>query len=188
MKARLPSLAAAWLTLIAPVPAQLLVGYGLFPYDPLCAESCLRSLTGYTLECTMPAMDHGDMMMMSSSTTPDCFASDTAFLTTVAWCFNTKCAEFNIPVSKLQFYWEKFVTGSSKVPAKWTYPIALSKVTSPPTHVLNSSDTDLTVTSIVSPDMYLKQWNVLGMVARENVVESKYRYKNRLHGREKTGR
>ena len=70
MKARLLSLAAAWLTLIMPVPAQLLVGYGLFPYDPLCAESCLRSLTGYTLECTMPAMDHGHMMMMASSTNP----------------------------------------------------------------------------------------------------------------------
>ena len=176
MKAQLPSLAAAWLTLIMPVPAQLLVGYGLFPYDPLCAESCLRSLTGYTLECTMPAMDHGHMMMMASSTNPDCFARDTAFLTTVAWCLSTKCAEYIVPVSKLQAYWEKFVTGSSTVPAKWTCPNALSKVTSPPTHVLNSSDTDLTVTSIVSPDLYLKQWNVLGMVARENVVESKYRY------------
>ncbi|KLU92767.1 hypothetical protein MAPG_11708 [Magnaporthiopsis poae ATCC 64411] len=33
-----------------------LIGLGYLPYDPLCAESCLRSLMSYTLSCT-PSMD-----------------------------------------------------------------------------------------------------------------------------------
>lgn len=178
MKAQLPvpTLAAAWLTLTAPVASQLLVGYGFYPYGPLCAESCLRALSPYTLNCTVPADHHGGHSH-GSSTTPDCYASNTPFLTSAAWCFSTKCAEHNVPVSTLQRFWEQFVTGSNKVPAKWSYPIALSNVDpQPPTYHLGGADMDLNVTSVVSPDAYLKQWNVLGMVAREGVVESKYRH------------
>ncbi len=150
--------------------------HGFSPYEPLCAESCLRALSSYTLDCTSPADHHGGHSH-GSSTTPDCYASNTPFLTSVAWCFSTKCAEHSVPVSTLQRFWERFVTASNgKVAAKWSYPIALANVgPQPPTHQLDGADTDLNVTSIVSPDAYLKQWNVLGMVAREGVVESKYR-------------
>ncbi|KAG7285983.1 hypothetical protein NEMBOFW57_008279 [Staphylotrichum longicolle] len=156
MKASL-RMAAAWLALAGPATAQFLVGYGFDPYEPLCAESRRPQQA----ICTAPRSN-------------ECYASNTPFLTSVAWCFSTKCAEFNIPASTLQAFWEKSVTGSSKVAAKWTYPVALAQVEPPPTYQLNGSEPLLNVTSLVSPDTYLRQWNVLGMVAREGVVESKY--------------
>ncbi|KAK0627938.1 hypothetical protein B0T14DRAFT_563702 [Immersiella caudata] len=169
--------AAALLTasLTGQAAAQFLTGFGFYPYEPLCAESCLRSLSSYTLACTTPTQDHSGHDH-SSSTSPECYASDTPFLTSVAWCFSTKCAaESNIPVSTLQLFWEKFVTGTSKVSAKWSYETALANVSpKPPTYQLGDADTGLNVTSIVPPDTYLAQWNVLGMVARENYVESKF--------------
>lgn len=168
-------MAAAWLALAGPATAQFLVGYGFDPYEPLCAESCIRSLSSFTLDCSNTEGGHSGHMH-GSSTSNECYASNTPFLTSVAWCFSTKCAEFNIPASTLQAFWEKSVTGSSKVVAKWTYPVALAQVESPPTYQLNGSEPLLNVTSLVSSDTYLRQWNVLGMVAREGVVESKYRY------------
>jgi len=174
MKAPL-RVAAAWLTLAGPVTAQFLVGYGFNPYDPLCAESCIRSLSSYTLDCSDTDGGHSGHMH-GSSTSNECYASNTPFLTSVAWCFSIKCGEYDIPASTLQAFWEKSVTGSSKVAAKWTYPVALAQVESPPTYQLNGSEPLLNVTSLVSPKAYLSQWNVLGMVAREGVVESKYRY------------
>ena len=103
---KIPS-ASSWLTLIGlsagRAAAELLIGYGNMPYDPLCAESCLRSLTTYTLDCTHTA-DGDHSHSHGPATSPECFASSTPFLTTVAWCMNTKCAEYNIPVSKLQLF------------------------------------------------------------------------------------
>ncbi|GAB1312357.1 Ferric oxidoreductase domain-containing protein [Madurella fahalii] len=155
--------------------AELLIGYGNMPYDPLCAESCLRSLTTYTLDCTHTGGGHGHGHGHGPATSPECFASSTPFLTTVAWCINTKCAEYNVAVSKLESFWEQWVTGNRSVAAKWTYSVALTHIDPrPPTHHLGDADTILNVTSIVSPSAYLRQWNVLGMVVRENVVESTY--------------
>lgn len=151
-----------------------LAGYGFSPYDPLCAESCLRSFSSLMLACTPASHDHGHSHM--SATPPECYANDTAFLTSVAWCFYESCAEYDVPISKLQRFWENTVTGSSSVPPKWPYSVALANVDpSPPTYRLTSADTDLNRTSLVNPNNYLAQWNVLGNVAREALVESNYR-------------
>jgi len=152
----------------------LLTGYGFSPYEPLCAESCLRSFTSYMLACTPMSDDHSHSHM--STTPPGCYAEDTSFLTSVAWCFSERCADYDIPISKLQLFWEQFVTGTSKVAPKWPYSVALATVNpKPPAYQLTSADTDLNQTSLVSPDSYLAQWNVLGGVAREGLVESQYR-------------
>ncbi|KAK5660439.1 hypothetical protein OQA88_12983 [Cercophora sp. LCS_1] len=151
-----------------------LTGYGFTPYDPLCAESCLRSLSSYMLACSPASDDHSHSHM--SSTPPECYADDTPFLTSVAWCFHSRCASFNIPVSKLQRFWEQSVTGTPKVAPKWPYSVALANITSPPTYQLGSDDTHLNQTSLVVETTYLAQWNVLGGVAREGLVESNYSF------------
>ena len=153
----------------------LLIGFGFSPYHPLCAESCLRSFTSYMLSCSPSSDGHSHSHM--SATPPECYAKDTAFLTSVAWCFSGKCADSGVPISKLQAFWEQFVTGSPKVTPKWTYSVALANVDpTPPTYQLTAVDTDLNQTSLVSLDKYLAQWNALGNVAREGLVESNYRY------------
>ncbi|KAL8308395.1 hypothetical protein RB597_000398 [Gaeumannomyces tritici] len=162
-----PARVAAWLGLLAlPTAAQYhLIGLGYLPYDPLFAESCLRSLSTYTLGCTLEmdmAGGHGGHAM--SMTPPECFAADDAFLTSVAWCLHSKCADSGVPASKLESFWEQFVTGSAgRLPAKWTYTEALAAVDPrPPSRQPDASDYELNVTSVVNPVVYLMQWNVLG--------------------------
>lgn len=100
-----------------------------------------------------------------SMTPPECFAADGPFLTSVAWCLHSKCAAASgVPASKLESFWEQFVTGSAgKVPARWTYAEALAVVDPrPPPRQLGASDRELNATSIVNPVVYLMQWNVSG--------------------------
>jgi hypothetical protein len=86
-----------------------------------------------------------------------------------------KCV--GVPASKLEAYWEDWVTGDKGVQPKWTFSEALANVDPrPPKAQLNSSDTTLNATSIVAPTTYLSQWNVLGAVRDETAIESKYRY------------
>ncbi|KAK0701275.1 ferric reductase-like transmembrane component [Lasiosphaeris hirsuta] len=173
---KMPS--AAWLALpclVSPAVAQVLVGFGNVVYDPLCAESCLRSLTSYMLDCSGMGEDHDGMEMMSMPMTADCYAHSTPFLTSVAWCMSTKCAGQDIALSRMEHWWEQTVTGSRTLAAKWSYSAALLNVDpSPPTYQLGAADTALNVTSIVEPNTYLKQWNVLGGVRDETIIESAY--------------
>ncbi|KAK3379111.1 ferric reductase-like transmembrane component [Lasiosphaeria ovina] len=155
---------------------QFLVGYGNLPYDPLCAESCLRSFTSYMLACpdTLDSGHGSDMSMMSTSA-PSCYAASTPFLTSVAWCMSSRCAEHAVAASKLELYWEQTVTGDKAVAPKWSFSTALENVDpKPPAYQMTAADTELNQTSLVLPDAYLRQWNVLGMVDRESIIESTY--------------
>lgn len=118
-------------------------------------------------------MDHNDGHSHMSPTTPGCYAHDTPFLTSVAWCMNTKCE--NVAVSKIEHYWEKKVTGSAQVPPKWSYSEALAEIRArPPTYQVDSADMELNVTAVVNPTIYLSQWNVLGNVRDTAILESTY--------------
>lgn len=90
-----------------------------------------------------------------------------------------KCTESNISNSKLELFWETQATGQQNagvktVSPKWSYAEALANITEPPTTQLSADDMDLVATSIVSPDVYLKQWNVLTSIQRETSVENAY--------------
>ena len=118
----------------------------------------------------------GMMTMMTSSL---CWASNTPYLTSLAWCMHTKCAEFNVPNSKLESFWEQEATGQSTagvstVPAKWSFAEALANVPGPPLYQLTVDDLDLNTTSLVPSETYLMQWNVLTSVQRETTVENGY--------------
>ncbi|KAE8454198.1 hypothetical protein EG329_005123 [Mollisiaceae sp. DMI_Dod_QoI] len=151
-------------------------GFPANPYDPYCAMSCLRSLYSLILSCSTM----GDRVgMMTSMTTSSCWASNTPYLTSLAWCMHTKCAEFDVPNSKLEYFWEQEATGQSTagvkiVPPKWSYAEALETLTQPPTKQLTAADTDLNTTSLVAPDVYQQQWNVLTSVQRETKTENGY--------------
>lgn len=158
------------------VQTQALTGYGYYPYDPLCAAACLRSLQGYMLGCT-DMSGSGDSMMGMMATSPECYGKDIPYLTSVAYCMSTKCPRGNVKFSKLQLFWEEQITGHPDIPPKWTYEQALTHANpSPPTYQLTSNDTSLNTTSIVNPVIYLAQWNVLSAVYRESTLESTYRY------------
>ncbi|KAM0433174.1 hypothetical protein ACHAQK_009353 [Fusarium lateritium] len=146
-----------------------LTTYGLITTDPVCADACLRTLNLLMLSCS--AMHHGDFKTMH--TEPSCRANDTAFLTSMAWCINTKCADKK--ASKIEGYWEEWLTGSPSVPAKWSYAQALAEVDpQPPRYQLNVTDMALNRTSVVQPMIYLKQLQSLGGSKHEMMMGSRY--------------
>ncbi|PVH81805.1 hypothetical protein DL98DRAFT_623037, partial [Cadophora sp. DSE1049] len=159
--------------LIQPVWGEAgLVGFGIYPYSPYCAYTCLRSIEGLMLACS-EAMDMSGMMIHGATATPtECRAQDTPWLTTLAWCLKTKCDD--LKTSQIEAFWEQQSTEDPTVPAKWGYEAALLNITEAPTHVLTAADEDLNFTSIVNPDTYQALWNTLTSVQRENVVEGAF--------------
>ena len=117
--------------------------------------------------------------MMSMVTTSACWAENTPYLTSLAWCMHAKCAQFNIPNSKLEYFWEAEATGQSNageigVQPKWSYSEALANTHNAPTIQLTPKDKWLNDTSLVAPLVYQEQWNVLTGVQRETVHENTY--------------
>ncbi|EJD42991.1 ferric reductase transmembrane component 4 [Auricularia subglabra TFB-10046 SS5] len=126
------------------------------------------------LSCSDMDMSHGGHSMHGGGpTSPECRAGDSAYLTSTAWCMSTKCAPFDLPVSKLEAFWEGYVTENPALPAKWTYIEALGNVSQPPTRELQPDDM-LEVTSLVPDAAFWAQFNTLGNVVRESYVEAQY--------------
>jgi len=156
---------------------QALVGFGLYTYEPVCGETCLRAFQGYMLDCTVMNHDSNGMMMGMMATTPECYGSDTAFLTSVAYCMSVKCPEWNVRASKLEVLWEEQITGHLYIVPKWSYGEALAHVNPlPPKYQLTGNDTVLNVTSLVNPTVYVAQWNILETVYKGSILESALRY------------
>lgn len=162
---------------LAGVPFQgALNGFPANPYDPFCAMTCLRSLYGLTLSCS----SKGDTIgMMTMTTTSACWAENTPYLTSLAWCMHIQCAQYDIPNSKFELFWETETTGQSSagqigVPPKWSYAESLGKIPTPPKAQLTPDDTWLNETSLVPPLVYEEQWNILTSVQDETVHENTY--------------
>lgn len=164
-----------WLASLAVRPVfGALVGYGIYPYDPPCAFACHRSLSSLMLQCSGDMASGGHMGGHSDMISPQCRAGDTPWLTTLAWCMRTKCAEFYVSTSELESFWETQSTGNPAVAPKWSYSSTLFNVTQAPTQELTLVDDTLNSTALVSPSVYEAQYNALTAVQRENVVESGY--------------
>jgi len=146
--------------------------------DPACAFACTGSLAGFALSCSIEdhsyhgggGHSHGPPIL----TTPSCRAGDEAYLSTVAWCMNTKCAEFDVPVSRLEEVWALKVTGNPSVRAKWSYTEALLSVDIPPNRTLVVGD-KLNVTSL-APASWQVSYNTATVMAHESRTQSIYGY------------
>ncbi|KAI8801093.1 ferric reductase-like protein transmembrane component 4 [Cladochytrium replicatum] len=170
---------ALWLFWLAAVFVEArtghgLIGYGIDMYKPACASAC-RSVIGMaTLNCTTMHHDHsseGGMMMMSM-TSPECYATDDAFLQSLAFCISTRCSELS--PATIETYWEKNVAGTEDVQPnpKESYQRALAKVTVTPTvtfdgKVLNS-------TQLVAAADYEANWNALTAFEQAEDTHSRY--------------
>lgn len=155
-----------------------LTGFPASSYDPTCATACLRSFSMLTLNCSSEGATVG---MVTFQTSTECYATNAAFLTSVAWCAHTKCADYAPSASLMEYWWYMQITGQRSagapaVPAKWTYGEALAQVDTPPTVQLDAMDTSLNTTSLAAPDVYEPQYNVLSSIHREGTVENAYGY------------
>lgn len=163
-----------WL-LATSVAAQAgLTGLPTNNYDPVCAMACVRSLYSLTLSCSTGG---GMLGMVAFTTSTECWASNDEYLTSLAYCMKNQCADFDIASSKFEYFWETQATGQTNagvrsVPAKWTFAEALFRVSSPPAFTLSVNATELNQTSLVNPDTYASQDNVLYGVQRETAFEN----------------
>lgn len=143
--------------------------------DPACAFACTGSLAFFELACS--GGDHGGGGHAGhgavAPTSPECRASDEPYLTTVAWCFKTKCAPYAIPTSRLEAVWELKVTGSPAVAAKWSYTEALLHVDTPPTRQLAMGDI-LNSTSLVPQLSWQTNLNTAEVMGNESRTQSIY--------------
>ena len=128
------------------------------------------------LECSSHMAAGGHMHGGSETTSPQCRAGDTPWLTTLAWCMHTHCAQHHVPASELEAFWEDQSTEDPTVAPKWDYSTTIFNIAQPPTRVLSKDEDTLNSTSLVSPATYEAQYNALTAVQRENVVESGYGY------------
>jgi hypothetical protein len=155
-------------------------------YDPLCANACLRVFTAPMLSCSDMSNMNMDMMALSMYTFPACYAQDDHYLTSMAYCLNTKCPARNLTPAqaiwfssdrvsdaKLTWFWENRITGDHNVVPKWTYAEALAQVTELPTQVVSGTET-LNFTGLANDTTWIYQAGTLWSVYREGVIETKY--------------
>jgi len=93
------------------------------------------------------------MDMGSSATTPECRASDTSFLQTLAWCIHEQCAAFDVEPSRLERYWELQTTGDPTILPKWSYSESFHNVTEIPDKTVEEEGT-LNFTALVDPESW----------------------------------
>jgi hypothetical protein len=116
------------------------------------------------------------MMALNMMTWPECFASNEPYLTSMAFCVEQECSEFRYTFLQLETFWATQATGDPKVPPKWSYTEALSKVTQPPTETLVSGmDSMLNRTMLANQSTMSLQRNTLYSVGYEGRLEGRYR-------------
>jgi hypothetical protein len=131
-----------------------LVGVGITLYDPPCAFACHDAIAYSPLACT--SEDHGGGGHHASPTSNECYASDDAFLTTLAWCIKQRCQ--GVEMWKLEEYWRKssisIKINPTPPPPKWTYQESLARVEGTPNVTLVAGEA-LNETMLVDETDYI---------------------------------
>lgn len=153
-----------------------LMGYGQSWYDPPCAYSCRAVIGSAPLNCEGVDLDHEnmDMHMHGSSPMAPCIAQNLEFLSTLAYCMDTRCpVDDGVSVSKLEAYWADQATGDPAIPARWTYGTVLANVTQLPNRTFEAGDT-LNYTALISDADYAYQYDFNRFFDWEETVQSTY--------------
>lgn len=131
------------------------IGITIDMYQPSCAHGCRRVIQGVRLGCSEVKADDIYGINATHSTTPSCFASDPAFLTTLAWCIEDACAQETAPPTawEVKKYWTEHVSGDKGVAPIWSYAETLQNIEDTPSVAINTSEL-LNYTAIISHDQW----------------------------------
>ncbi|OLN96039.1 Ferric reductase transmembrane component 3-like protein 2 [Colletotrichum chlorophyti] len=106
-----------------------LIGWGKTMYHPTCAFACRGVIKACPLLCT--PTHGGEVHGMGHSTTttpPECFTSDPAFLRTMALCLDTYCPlSDDPPRSLLEDYWAAHLATGTVGNYKWKPAISYAE-------------------------------------------------------------
>ncbi|QDS68683.1 hypothetical protein FKW77_002280 [Venturia effusa] len=145
-----------------------LVGFGIdkFPRPPLrCPFVCRQVISTSVLTCST---EKGP----KPTTSPKCYASNDAFLETLAHCMKSKCADLKLWQGEK--FWSEYASGSPAVAAKYSYAETLGRLaTSPPNITLTRGKT-LNITSNISDHDYQATWTTLGESEGAQIATSRY--------------
>lgn len=169
--------------LAAPAFAQI-VGLGSNPGFPWCASACARTLAQVSISCSSKETYSGLSLASSVVTEPACYAGDTPYLTTLAWCVHTRCMPYDLTDAQLDTFWDGpvVVNPSAGVDGeavlakvKWSYAETLEHIPTPPTKPLNESGL-LNYTAEVLDIQWLYQFNTDNSAIPAAIVQAQYGY------------
>ncbi|KAI8937647.1 hypothetical protein NX059_005352 [Plenodomus lindquistii] len=148
-----------------------LVGYGINAFKPRCAFACRDAIAGATLNCSMVMEMEG--MESMSETEPDCYATDDAFLQTLAWCISSRCKD--VAAWELEKYWVENVPGTLAVQPdpKSTYQEALDKVEGTPS-VEYGGTGSLNTTSVVAEEPWFAAYNTNTVFGDQEIQHERF--------------
>ena len=106
------------------------------------------------------------------STDPACYASNDAFLETLAYCMQSRCTDLELWEGEK--YWTEMATGSPDVPAKYSYGETLKLLSSSPPNATIARGKALNVTSKTRDHDYQMAWNTVGENEGGQIATSRY--------------
>ncbi|KAK2609498.1 hypothetical protein N8I77_002995 [Diaporthe amygdali] len=156
-----------------------IVGFGISLYEDLCCQACHDSLSTLWLNCTtfmssddMSGMDMSmsmDMDMPMGMTSDECYASNTPWLQTMAYCIQQNCNADGYPAAKqAKCFSNQAVAGASEPTFQDSLPA------SAPTEELAADAMWLNVTSLVNRELYYSTHGTLGEFARSEYFHTRY--------------
>ncbi|KAF6833117.1 ferric-chelate reductase [Colletotrichum musicola] len=160
-----------------------IIGFGISLYEDLCCQACHDSLSSLFLTCTafsnetgantMPSMGGmagmPEMGTATGTTSPECYASNTPWLQTMAYCIQQKCNAHGYPADKqTECFKRQAVNGASSPSLRDSLPIVA------PVIELAANAMWLNVTSLVNKDTYFSNYGTAGEFARSEYLHTKY--------------
>lgn len=118
-----------------------LIGYGISMYDPPCAYACQEIISAARLSCsTTDDDDHHDRRRHGGgggdhedeeggySTSSECYASDDAYLMSLAWCIKLRCLQdsnTHVKQWEVERFWESNAVPGGAHEPKYSYDVAM---------------------------------------------------------------
>ena len=152
-----------------------IIGFGLSLYKDLCCQACHDSLSSLYLSCT--TFDMGDDMSMdgdmtmTGATSDECYATNTPWLETMAYCIQQKCnADGYSPKNQAKCFSTQAVAGASEPTFQNSLPATA------PTTKLPEDAIWLNVTSLVNDDTYYATYGSEKNFSRSKYFHTRYSY------------
>lgn len=135
-----------------------IIGMGITMYKPVCAYACHDALSSLYLNCTTFAEASGDMDhmmlkkrheedMIMGTTSDECYANNTVWLQTLAYCMSDRCATDGVGEARIA----KAYSTLSMSDRAYSDMLPAER----PATELDADAKWLNVTSLVNPDLYL---------------------------------
>ena|ERR1700753_1848277 len=139
-----------------------LIGLGAKLYDLPCGTACYEGIAFNPLVCTPKTSNghsHSHKHAREPTTPSSCFAADSSYLTTLAWCIKQNCP--NVETWKIEKFWRHYAVNRKIFPVppvpKWTYQESLQNINETPTQMMGMN-TLLNKTMTVNNQKYELAW------------------------------